>query len=276
MAFIYVDGRLVDEKIAVVSVLDHGLVAGDGVFEALAVYDGTPFAVRRHLDRLTKSAVGIRLQAPDIAAIETAIYDVVAANKISFGKVRVTYTGGDGPLGSDRIVSVPRIIVAAAQMSPIPATTRVAIAPWPRNERGVLAGLKTISYAENVVCLDWAKSKGSSEVIFSNTMGMLCEGSGSNIFVVLDGELVTPPLASGCLAGVTRDLIVEHLGAIEVDIPMTLLKSSAISEAFLSSSLREVQGITHLDDFEMLGVPGPVSIEIANRFRELVKDNPNP
>ncbi len=277
MAYVYVDGSLVKESEGVIPVLDHGVVAGDGVFEALAVYDGTPFAVRRHLERLARSVSGMRMTtAPDLEVVEAAIHDVVKANQIGFGKVRVTYTAGDGPLGSDRLPSRPRLVVAAAPLAPIAPTAKVAVSLWPRNERGILAGVKTTSYAENVVGLNWAIAQGADEIIFPNTKGELCEGSGSNIFVVVDGELITPTLASGCLAGVTRDLIVEHLGGVERDLPVDVLKSGLVKEAFLSSSLREAQAITFVDDFALTAAPGPVSLEISRRFRELIKDNLNP
>ena len=277
MAYVYVDGSLVKESEGVIPVLDHGVVAGDGVFEALAVYDGTPFALRRHLERLARSVSGMRMTtAPDLEVVEAAIHDVVKANQIGFGKVRVTYTAGDGPLGSDRLPSRPRLVVAAAPLAPIAPTARVAVSLWPRNERGILAGVKTTSYAENVVGLNWAIAQGADEIIFPNTKGELCEGSGSNIFVVVDGELITPTLASGCLAGVTRDLIVEHLGGVERDLPVDVLKSGLVKEAFLSSSLREAQAITFVDDFALTAAPGPVSLEISRRFRELIKDNLNP
>ncbi|MDA8386493.1 MAG: aminotransferase class IV [Actinomycetota bacterium] len=277
MAYVYVDGSLVKESEGVIPVLDHGVVAGDGVFEALAVYDGTPFALRRHLERLARSVSGMRMTtAPDLEVVEAAIHDVVKANQIGFGKVRVTYTAGDGPLGSDRLPSRPRLVVAAAPLAPIAPTAKVAVSLWPRNERGILAGVKTTSYAENVVGLNWAIAQGADEIIFPNTKGELCEGSGSNIFVVVDGELITPTLASGCLAGVTRDLIVEHLGGVERDLPVDVLKSGLVKEAFLSSSLREAQAITFVDDFALTAAPGPVSLEISRRFRELIKDNLNP
>ncbi len=277
MAYVYVNGSIVEESEAVISVLDHGLVAGDGIFEALAVYDGTPFAVRRHLERLARSAAGMRFtQMPDLGEVEDAIHRVVKANQIGFGKVRVTYTAGDGPLGSDRLPSSPRLVIATAPLGPIAPTAKVALSPWPRNERGILAGLKTTSYAENVVGLNWAISQGADEIIFPNLKGELCEGSGSNIFVVVDGELITPTLASGCLAGVTRDLIVEHLGGVERDVPIEALKSGVVEEAFLSSSLREAQAITFVDDFALPVAPGPVSLEISRHFRELIKDNLNP
>ncbi|MDA8278510.1 MAG: aminotransferase class IV [Actinomycetota bacterium] len=277
MATISINGKLLDSNDAKISAVDHGFVAGDGVFEALAVYDGTPFAIDRHLLRLERSARGMRMKTlPDREAIRSSIFDVVAANKISFGKVRITFTTGDGPLGSDRLDSEPLTVVACSPLAPLAPSARVHVAPWPRNEQGVLAGIKTNSYAENVVGLDWAISQGSTEVIFKNIAGNLCEGSGSNVFLLMDGELITPTLSSGCLAGVTRDLIVEYLGAKEVDTPIESLTEHRFQEAFLSSSLRETQYIEAVNGVTVATEPGPVSTEISRRFKELIKDNLNP
>ena len=113
--------------------------------------------------------------------------------------------------------------------------------PWPRNERGALAGLKTTSYAENVVALAEAKRRGATEAVFANLAGHLCEGTGSNVFYVVDGELRTPTLASGCLAGVTRGLVLEWFGGREVDEPIEVLAEA--SEIFLASTTRDVQGV---------------------------------
>ena len=113
------------------------------------------------------------------------------------------------PLGSDRGDGTPTVIVAAAPMAPWPATAEVVVVPWPRNERSAIAGLKTNSYAENVVALAHAHERGRAKRCFVNTAGGLCEGTGTNVFVVVDGELVTPSLASGCLAGITRVLVIE-------------------------------------------------------------------
>ncbi len=167
-------------------------------------------------------------------------------------------------------------MVACAPLAPLAPSARVHVAPWPRNEHGVLAGIKTNSYAENVVGLDWAISQGSSEVIFKNIAGDLCEGSGSNIFLLMDGDLITPTLSSGCLAGVTRDLIVEYLGAKEMDTPIESLTEHRFQEAFLSSSLRETQYIEAVNGVVVATEPGPVSTEISRRFKELIKDNLNP
>ncbi len=113
--------------------------------------------------------------------------------------------------------------------------------PWPRNERGALAGLKTTSYAENVVALAYARERGRGEAIFANLAGHLCEGTGSNVFYVVDGELRTPTLASGCLAGISRDLLLEWYGAREVDEPVEVLAEA--DEIFLVSTTRDVQPV---------------------------------
>ena len=146
-----------------------------------------------------------------------------------------------------------------------PATTRVATVPWPRNERGALAGLKTTSYAENVVALAAAHERGATEAMFANLAGHLCEGTGSNVFYVVDGELRTPTLASGCLAGVTRALVLEWFGGVEVDEPIEAVTGA--SEVFLTSTTRDVQGVSAWDDRE-LPAPGPVTREVAALWRK--------
>src|SRR5205085_1338758 len=130
-------------------------------------------------------------------------------------RVRITVTGGAGPLGSDRGGAIPTVIVAATPQAPWPETAVLAPVPWPRNERGALAGLKTTSYAENVVALHAAHDAGAGEALFCDTQGHVCEGTGTNVFAVIDGELVTPPLTTGCLAGVTRAVVLSSYGALE-------------------------------------------------------------
>jgi len=145
--------------------------------------------------------------------------------------------------------------------------------PWPRNERGALAGLKTTSYAENVVALAHAQREGASEAIFENLAGNLCEGTGSNVFYVVDGELRTPTLASGCLAGVTRALLVAWCGAKEVDEPIGVLQEA--SEVFLASTTRDVQGVHQVDGRE-LAAPGPVTREAMATWVTREAEDPDP
>lgn len=129
-----------------------------------------------------------------------------------------------------------------------------------------MTGLKTTSYAENVVALARAHEHGASEAIFPNTVGQLCEGTGSNVFVVLDGRIHTPPIASGCLAGITRALTLEWTGAQETELPLDVLERA--DEIFLTSTLRDIQAVHRVDGRELPGAPGPVTAKAMRVFEE--------
>ena len=262
----WINGQLLADATApAVGVTDHGLTVGDGVFEAIKVVDGLPFALTRHLERLGRSARGLGLPDVDDAAVRRGVSAVLEAQDLPLGRIRITYTAGPAPLGSGRGDAEPTLIVVADTMKPWPATTAVATVPWPRNERGALAGLKTTSYGENVVALARAAQQGASEAIFANLAGHLCEGTGSNVFYVVDGELRTPTLDSGCLAGVTRALVLEWYGGTEVDESIGTLERA--SEVFLASTTRDVQAVSRWDDRE-LSAPGPVTREVAELWRK--------
>ncbi|WP_306188578.1 MULTISPECIES: aminotransferase class IV [unclassified Streptomyces] len=263
---IWLDGGLRDIESARVSVLDHGLTVGDGIFETVKAVDGEPFALTRHLNRLSRSARGLGLPDPDHDEVRRACAAVLEANPMPLGRLRITYTGGHGPLGSDRGDHGPTLVVALGETTRRPDSTAVVTVPWTRNERGALTGLKTTSYAENVVALARAHQHGASEALFGNTVGQLCEGTGSNVFVVLDGELRTPPLASGCLAGITRELAIEWTGAKETDLPLDVLQRA--EEVFLTSTLRDVQAVHRVDDRELPGTAGPVTAKAMRVFDE--------
>ena len=262
-----------------ISPLDHGLLVGDGVFETLRVYAGVPFAWRRHLERLARSAAGLGLTLPSIAALREQADAVLAANQLGEARLRITITGGPAPLGSERAMVPPSVIVAASALTPWPPTTDVVTVPWPRNERGATAGLKTISYAENVRALAHAHEHGAGEAIFENTRGELCEATGSNVFVVKDGTLATPPAEAGCLLGVTRALLLDlavELGIASSETALPLAALAAADEAFLSSTTREVQAIAHVDGTALPEAPGPVTARLAAAFTALVASTPDP
>jgi len=269
-----VNGEVLPADQARVSPLDHGLLTGDGVFESLRVYEGVPFAVRRHLERLARSAAGIGLSVPEPSELRAAMGAVVAANDLDNGRVRITVTGGVGPLSSDRAEVRPTVIVAGGDLVDWPATTDVVVAPWPRNERGALAGIKSVSYGENVVALAYARERGAGEALFANLAANLCEGTGTNVFVALGGRLLTPPLSSGCLAGVTRELLGELVDVVDEDVAMAALDDA--EEAFLTSSTREVQPIRAIDDHDLPSAPGPLTLDAAAAFAALVAANPDP
>lgn len=271
---VWLDGQLVDAADARVSVFDHGLTVGDGVFETLRAYAGRPFAARRHLERLQASSTGLRLPLPPAGSLRAAMDEVLAANELAEAAVRITVTGGPGPLGSARGSAGPTVIVVAASLPAWPRTADVAVVPWPRNELGALAGLKTISYGENVVALGWAAERGADEAVFANLAGNVCEGTSTNVFVGLEGELVTPPLSAGCLAGVTRGLVVEACAAVERDLSEADLRGA--DEAFLTSTTREVQPIRAVDAKVLPAAPGPMTREASAALRAVVASDIDP
>ncbi len=264
---VWVNGSLLDDPEGpAVSVTDHGFTVGDGVFEAVKVVGGTPFALTRHLARLGRSAKGLGLPTPDLEEVRRGVAAVLEDWSPATGRIRVTYTAGPAPMGSGRAdAGGPTLVVALGPLSPRPPENRVVTVPWPRNERGALAGLKTTSYAENVVALAYAHERGASEAVFANLAGHLCEGTGSNVFYVVGGELRTPTLASGCLAGVTRDLLVEWCGAREVDEPVEVAEGA--DEVFLASTTRDVAPVTSWDG-RRLAAPGPVTAAALETWRE--------
>ena len=265
MSRVWINGALVDGADAVVPYDDHGITVGDGVFETIKLAGGVPFALGEHLERLDRSVAALRLEPVDRPMLVDAIDAVVAAHESDQdgdGFLRVTVTAGRGPLGSPRGAADQTVIVAVRPGLVRTDPTAVHLVPWTRNEQGPLAGVKSTSYAENVVALDVALAHGASEALFANTAGALCEGTGANVFVVLDDRLVTPPLRSGCLAGVTRALLLDLLGdtADEADVPMARL--AEVTEVFLVSTAREVQPVTTITGLAhelLLTQPGPLT-----------------
>ena len=253
----WINGDLMPIVDAKVSVLDHGFTVADGVFETLLITDGQAFAIDRHLARLKKSAAGLGISFPETSMIETGISQILDKNpKIDFGRLRITLTSGSGPLGSDRTHADPTVVISLAEQAAWPESTTTLLVPWTRNENSPLAGLKTTSYAENVYALAAAKQHGFSEAIFGDTSGRLCEGTGSNIFLVKSDEIFTPSEQSGLLRGITRDLVIESAQAagftvIERDVdPQELWDAD---EVFITSSTRDIHPVTELAKLDLSG-----------------------
>ena len=293
---VWVNGQRADEGPAIAA-LDHGVTVGDGVFETAKIFDGQVFARTRHHDRMDRSLAGLGLPALDRARVDEGIEAVLADGTIEFGRLRYTITGGPGPLGSDRLDGpMTYIVTAGEQPRPSPSTT-VAVVPWIRNERAATVGLKTTSYAENVVALAAAKAVGGSEAIFANGVGELCEGTGSNIFIVRNGVVSTPPLEAGPLAGITRALTIEWCREQGLDVreePLQLSVLAEADEAWLTSSTRDVQAIAairvvpaqqtlagtlvapDLPERQFGAVPGPVTARAAEIFSRLGRERMDP
>ncbi len=269
----WIDGRVGPTAEATIGVADHGLTVGDGIFETMKVVDDTPFALTRHLRRLHRSADALELVLPlDDDALRAACTEVLVTARdrgAPAGRARLTVTGGPGPAGSDRGEAGATVLIVTSPPSPWEQSTRVATVPFTRNPTGGLAGVKSTSYAENVLALAQAKAKGGSEAIFADVHGRLSEGTGSNVFVVRDGVLLTPSLATGCLAGITRELLLEVTDATETE-DLTLDDLRRAEEAFLTSSTRDVQAIAGVDDADLTGPqPGPMTTAAAAAFTAL-------
>lgn len=275
----WVNGRLVPEAQATTSARDHGFVVGDGVFEAVKIDRGRIFALTRHLARMERSAAGIGLSGFDIATVRRAVGEVMDANvdvlTSAFDVLRITFTGGPGPLGSGRGDGEPTLVLGITPGHDPDPQTSVITVPYRRNDVGALTGLKTTSYGENVLALAQAHAAGASEAVFANTRGQLCEGTGTNVFVVHDGELLTPPLSSGCLAGITRALVLEWHGAREADLPYGALTTA--DEVFLTSTTRDVQPVVAVDGIPVgAGTPGPLTRAAAQIFADRQRDRADP
>ncbi len=276
---VWINGHLRAEEEACVSPFDHGLLTGDGVFETLVCYEGKLFAFSRHWRRLGRSGEVLGLEIPGFEELRAASNEVVEANGIGFGRLRITVTGGPAPLGSEKGNAGCTVLIAAAPLSQVPRKAKVAVVPYRRNEHGALTGHKTTSYGENVVALAYAKARGASEAIFGNTAGRLCEGTGSNVFLVREGKLITPPLSDGCLPGVTRSLLLElcareGIAVREESLPLEALAEA--SEAFLASTTREVQAIEAVDGRALEEAPGAATQQLAQAFRALAESDLDP
>lgn len=259
-AVVWFDGSLHSATDPIISAGNHGVTVGDGVFETMAIRQSVPFALTRHLVRLQYSLDRMGMREIDMSRVREGIAEVIAANPADVARIRVTVISGPGPMSSVRGTGAPSILVWGGP-GKVPPTCRAVRSPWKRNERSAVAGVKTTSYAENVVMAQYAAGKGADETLMANTLGHLCEGTGSNVFIERDGEIVTPPLSSGCLAGVTRGLALEW-GAdagvpIRVGAPgelsMSVLDEVMHGDAFaaVTSSTRGVQAVTWLDGVDL-------------------------
>lgn len=279
---VWVNGRLVGESEGTLSALDHGVTVGDGAFETCTLVGGEVFALTRHVARLRRSltGLGLTLSGDDEARVLAGVEAVRTAVGGIDGRLRITVTSGIGPMGSGRSTSTYTVVVAA-QAGVMAAEGRCVRSPWVRNERSAVVGLKSTSYAENVVALADAVARGGDEALLANTLGELCEGTGSNVFVETGGELLTPPLPSGCLAGITRELLLEWaaeagLPVREAVLPFSVLDSVGSGDAHLAvtSSGRNVQPVTWLDGVTVAA--GPLSLAARELFERLQRERLDP
>jgi len=284
-AVLWVDGALHAVNEPVILAGNHGFTVGDGVFETLAVRKGHAFALTRHLVRLQFSLDRMGMRAVDMGAIREGVRHVIAANPADVARVRITVVSGPGPMSSVRGTGAPNVVIWGGP-GVIPTACRATRVPWKRNERSAIAGVKSTSYAENVVMAQFAAGKGADEALMSNTYGYLCEGTGSNIFIERRGEIVTPPLSSGCLAGITRGLALEWGAgtgmpvrvAAPGELEMSVLDEVVHGQAFaaVTSSTRGVQPIVWLDGVDVASGPLLKKLSDLYELHADVENDPPP
>jgi branched-chain amino acid aminotransferase len=272
-AVLWVDGSFHAANEPVILAGNHGFTVGDGVFETLAIRKGTAFALTRHLVRLQFSLDRMGMRGVDMAMIREGVRQVIAANPADVVRLRITVVSGPGPMSSVRGTGAPNVVIWGGP-GVVPTACRATRVPWKRNERSAIAGVKSTSYAENVVMAQFAAAKGADEALMSNTHGYLCEGTGTNIFIERRGEVVTPPLSSGCLAGITRGLVLEWGAgtgmpvrvAAPGELEMSVLDEVIHGDAFaaVTSSTRGLQPIVWLDGVDV--AKGPLLKKLSDLY----------
>lgn len=280
---IFLGGKLVDEADAKVSVFDHGLLYGDGVFEGIRVYGGRVFLHQQHIDRLFESARAIRLVIPMTPAeVIAAVEATVKANNISDGYVRLVVTRGAGSLGLDiRKTANPQVIVIADTISLYPPETytkgmHLVTASTIRNHPGALsARIKSLNYLNNILARIEGTDAGMVEALMLNHKGEVAECTGDNIFIVKNKVLMTPGLDAGILEGLTRNAVIDlaRSAGYEVkEMSMTRHDLYVADEMFLTGTAAEVVAVVSLDGRKIgSGEPGPITKELLELFRALTR-----
>jgi len=278
---IYIDGKFYDKENAKISVFDHGLLYGDGVFEGIRFYNGRVFRLEEHIARLFDSAKAICLDIGlGIEEISEALLETIRQNKLRDGYVRLVVTRGDGDLGLNP-ANCPRatVVIIASKITLYPEDKyenglHVVTCATRRIPHGALSPMvKSLNYLNNVLAKIEAQQAGAGEGLMLNEQGYVAECTGDNIFTVKNGRIFTPPISSGALAGVTRAVVFEI--AAELGIPisepeMTRYDIYTADECFLTGTAAEVIPAVQLDNRSIgSGAPGPITKKLIARFHEL-------
>ncbi len=282
---IYVNGQMLPKRDAMVSVYDHGLLYGDGVFEGIRIYNGKIFKCQSHMDRLYHCAEQIALKIPvsqrEMVQIQR---DCIAANGIREGYIRLVVTRGFGTLGLDpRRCPVPGVICIADQIRLYPEEAyrhgmKVVVAKRPKTPVACLdPRIKSLNYLNNILAKMEAIEAGCDEAIMLSTDGYVTECTGDNIFIIKSGVLFTPPSicgASGLLEGVTRKFVMETLagecGVTCVEKLMRLDEVLGADEVFLTGTAAEIIAVSAVGEFTVSASEGPITAKLRHRFREIV------
>lgn len=280
---IYISGRLYDKEDAKISVYDHGLLYGDGVFEGMRSYGGKVFRLAEHLDRLWNSAKAICLEIPMTKeAMAAAVQDTLKTNGIDDGYIRLVVTRGAGTLGLDpNRCSNPQIIIITDFISLYPQEfyekgLQIITASTIRNHPAALSPrIKSLNYLNNILAKIEGAQAGCVEALMLNHKGEVAECTGDNIFIVRQGNIATPPNEAGILEGITRQAVIDlarAAGRTVSEIPLTKHDVYVADECFLTGSAAEVVPVVKVDSRKIGdGKPGAVTLDLMRRFRELTR-----
>jgi branched-chain amino acid aminotransferase len=280
---VYITGKLVPAEQAMVSVFDHGLLYGDGVFEGIRVYHGNVFLLQEHVDRLYESALSIRLEIPMTREKMAAVVrETVQANGIVDGYVRLVVTRGSGTLGLDiRRTSNPQVIVIADTISLYPAELyesglKLITASTIRNHSAALSPrIKSLNYLNNILAKIEGTDAGTVEALMLNHKGEVAECTGDNIFIVKNGILRTPPTDAGILEGITRNTVMKLAREAGIEVRETAMVRHdiiAADECFLTGTAAEVIAVISLDGRQIGdGKPGPITRDLLSRFQDFTR-----
>jgi len=280
---IFIDGKFVDEEDAKVSVFDHGLLYGDGVFEGIRVYNKNVFMLDAHLKRLYNGARVIRLEIPVTPEeLKAKVCETVKVNGITDGYVRLVVTRGKGDLGlSPTKTANPNIIIIASTIKIYPdevyqrGLNLVTVSTRRSNPDALSPQIKSLNYLNHILAHFEVLHAGADEGLVLNDSGFITECVVDNFFIVLDGSVITPPTNAGALNGITRQVVFQICGELHIPIreeQLSLVECYTSDECFLTGTAAEIAPVTHIDQRPIAdGLPGPVTVKLMKEFKEFTK-----
>ena len=285
---IYIDGKYYDEKNAKISVFDHGLLYGDGIFEGIRAYHGRVFKLKEHIDRLFRSAKAILLEVPlRHAEVMKAVVETCRRNNIQDGYIRLLVTRGAGTLGlNPNRCKKPSLVIIADKIQLYPRELyekglEIVTVATTRNLHSALnPAIKSLNYLNNVLAKIEANNAGCEEAIMMNAEGFVAECTGDNIFIVQAGQLFTPPLSAGALYGITRGVVIDLARAAGVKVAepnLTRYDLFNAEECFLTGTGAELIPVVKIDGRVIgAGKPGPLTRTLVDKYRALTKRSGEP
>jgi branched-chain amino acid aminotransferase len=285
---IYIDGKYYDERNARISVFDHGLLYGDGIFEGIRAYNGRVFKLQEHIDRLFDSAKAILLAMPMAHAdIMAATVETCRRNRVRDGYIRLVVTRGVGTLGlNPNRCKNPSVIIIAGKIQLYPPELyrrgmEIITVPTTRSLHSALnPAIKSLNYLNNILAKIEANNAGCEEAVMLNAEGFVAECTGDNIFIVKDGHILTPPLSAGALYGITRRVVMELAAqsGLRVSEPnLTRYDLFNAEECFLTGTASELVPVVKIDGRPIgTGKPGPVTESLVGQYRALTKVSGEP